>query len=233
MAKILWTGKESSKLLQTTLWRVEALALRLLWLVVSGKSPEQASRYGKRVMSWLGPKTKKHRHIVANMRIAFPDKSENEIHQIAADIWGTLGSVLAEYVHLEKLVELDGDNPYTELIYKTEDGLELTEEVPRIYIAAHIANWELSSLFARKFNKMPNTIYGPQNNLVIESMIQKKRAPLNCGFTNKVNGVRALYKSMKAGESVGMMADVRIDGGPMTPFLTLMRPVRRHQRGFL
>ena len=218
MAKILWTGKEKIRLQQYLPWLGEAFLLQLLWWSVAWRSPENASAVGRRVMSWLGPRLTKHRHILANIRTAFPQKTPEEHTQIARDIWGGLGCVLAEYVHLGKLIDIDRPDPYVEVVYRYGDGSIMKDDVPRIFFSAHIANWELSSLPMRHFKHKPDTIYGPQNNLLLERMIQRKRNQLNVGFTHKINGTRALYRSMQKGLSTGMMADVRVDRGPSVPF---------------
>jgi KDO2-lipid IV(A) lauroyltransferase len=218
MVKLRKAGKRN-RFLKILSGITEAILLQLLWWLVALQSPEDASAFGRRLWSWLGPRLEKNRHILANVRTAFPDKTPEDHYQLTREIWGSFGSVLAEYACLDKLVDTDRPNPYVELVYRYGDGSVLTDDVPRIYFSAHIGNWELGTLPAKHFRRIPSTLYTPQNNPLLERMLQRKREPLGISFSQKVNGMRALYQSIKKGESIGLLADVRVDSGPAVPFL--------------
>lgn len=199
-------------------WATKVLMLQLMWWLVAWRSPQGASAFGRRLWSWLGPRLEKNRHILANVRMAFPDKTPEQHYQLTREIWGSFGSVLAEYPHLGKLVDIDRPNPCVEVVYLYGDGSVLTDDEPRIFFSAHIANWELGVLPGRRFRKIPRTLYAPQSHALLERMLQKKREPLGVDFSQKVSGMRALYQSIKKGESIGLLADVRVDDGPGVPF---------------
>ncbi len=217
MAKIFWTGKEKSNLLRLAGWGLEAAMLHLLWLLVRMMSPDRASAVGGRVMRWIGPRSRKHRHVLANLRTAFPAKSEQEIQMLAVRSWGNLGSVLAEFVHLDRITADNPDDPYIEVVHERDDPESLRSR-PCIIVTAHVANWELVAFVGQQVCGSLDVIYSPQNNLFLERMVQRIRAPLRCGFYGKVNAVRAMYALLRKGRSVGLLADVRVDGGTRVPF---------------
>lgn len=59
------------------------------------------------LMRKIGLKMKRHKLILANLRNAFPEKSDEEINQIALGSWANMGRLAAEYVFLDRLFDFD------------------------------------------------------------------------------------------------------------------------------
>ncbi len=218
MARVFWSGAEGSRLLQRAGWALEAGLLYLLWGLVRLFPVDRASRLGGRILQWIGLRSKKNRHVLANLRVAFPDRDEQEIRRLAADSWSNLGSVLAEFVHLDRITAADPDDPRIEVVYEGCDADALRVDGPCIIVTAHVANWELVAFVGQRACGVLDAVYSPQNNLYLEHMVQRMREPLRCTFYGKVNAVRALYRSLKGRRSIGLLADVRVDGGVLVPF---------------
>ena len=66
-------------IVQKLSWRLQALFLGLFWWLVGMLPPERASAIGARVGRLIGPWLGKHRHVLANLRIAFPKRGDPEI----------------------------------------------------------------------------------------------------------------------------------------------------------
>jgi KDO2-lipid IV(A) lauroyltransferase len=63
------------------------------------------------LMRKIGPALKRHKLMIANLRNAFPEKSDAEIEDIALGSWANMGRLAAEYVFLDRLFDFDPENP--------------------------------------------------------------------------------------------------------------------------
>ncbi|MEE9342819.1 MAG: lysophospholipid acyltransferase family protein [Gammaproteobacteria bacterium] len=216
MAKLFFKNSQFNWLVKMS-WLIEAGMLKLLWIIVSPMKPEAASITGRKFMSWLGPRTKKHKHVLANLRIVCPNKTADEIDLIGKAAWGNLGAVLAEFPHMPSITNLEADSPSIEIVNKNTDPVFLAHEKPCIFIAAHLGNWEISG-FAIQANGFPtDLVYSPFENTTLENMVQANRTFMKTGFITKVNALRRMHSSLKKGRSVGLHVDVRVDGGELYP----------------
>ena len=81
----------------------------MFWLIgkLSRMLPlDTASRFGKRLCSLIGPNLKQKNTIFdKNLAIAFPELSESERHQLIIKTWGESGRLLAEYLHLDTILQ--------------------------------------------------------------------------------------------------------------------------------
>lgn len=219
MAKIFWKGGERFSLLRGFGWLLEASLFRLLWACARPFSIDRASDFGRRVMSAIGPRSRKHKHILANLTMAFPDRSREEIECLGVEVWGNLGAVLVELAILDKLVGEGDSGSRVEIRYNNGDPGILHAGKPTVFVSAHCANWELLAATAGKqVGNVFNAVYSPQKNPVLEKLIQGKRQALGAGFVDKANGVRKLYKILRNRQLVGLVVDTRVDKGAMVPF---------------
>ncbi|TCK18683.1 KDO2-lipid IV(A) lauroyltransferase [Thiogranum longum] len=218
MARLLWKGDERFSWLTRSGQWLEAALMRLFWWFMSLLSPETASSFGARVFGWLGPRSAKHRHVVANLRMACPDLDEREIQLLARGVWRNIGSVIAEYPHLGKLVGRDGE-PQFEVVCENEDAAFRNRERPCIFVAAHLGNLYFSAAALRQLGIPVDLVYSPLANPYLDAQIQDYLSVLDCGFITKQNALRPMLKALKQGRSVGLHVDVRVDDGELFPLL--------------
>ena len=83
--------------------RVEALLLEGLFCLSRCLSPDQASALGDRLGGMLGPRLKKHRDVVSNLSIAFPDWPASRLRAVAVAAWRQAGRTVMEFPHLGAL----------------------------------------------------------------------------------------------------------------------------------
>src|SRR5262249_53052024 len=102
------------------------------------------SNMGGALMRFVGPWLREHRIGRANLRAAFPDKSDAEIEPILRGVWDNLGRTGAEIAHLDHICSGD---PYkrTHIDY-TPEAIERFIRLrddgrPALVFAAHLANW--------------------------------------------------------------------------------------------
>ena len=71
---------------------------------------------------------------------------------------------------------------------------------PFIFVTAHLANWELAALAAKNQNIPLSVIYTPEQNWVLQGMIQRKLRSLGCGFISSSEGPTPLFRERFRGE---------------------------------
>jgi KDO2-lipid IV(A) lauroyltransferase len=217
MARILWSDSEN-RLVQSFGWWLEALVLRSLWWLVTPLSIDRASAAGRRIFALLGPRSAKHQHVLANLSIAFPDRSRAEIEGLALGVWGNVGAVAAEFAQLKKLTDTRRNRDRIEIVTADPQPGALAGDTPCVFVTAHCANWELAAYAAQQLTGALDVVYTPQDNPYLDRMIQGRRRALGCGFIGKVNAVRSMFKSLRSGRSVGLLVDTRVDEAPLQPF---------------
>lgn len=224
MTHILFRNKRSrSPWLRTAGWRVEAALIYLFWLLVARMHPDQASVTGKWLFRWLGPRTSKQQRIKRNLIIAFPDIGDHQLEMLAREIWGNFGSVLAEYPHLRKFADRRVST-VIKMEIDTEVRPIVEDRKPAVYITAHLANWELAASAIAGTGVPLSVVYAPQTNPLLDRMLQSQRRLPGCRFIGKHNAVRWLVREIRAGRSVGLLPDQRMDSGKSLPFFGLTTP---------
>ena len=207
--KLPWFGR--------LIWRLEAGLLRLFWFCIRPLSPMTASKLGYKLYCRLGPRMKKSRHVIPNLGIAFPEMTQNRRQEISQEIWGNFGAVMAEYPHLTSIVG-KGSGPGVEVMIHEMARPVLEGKQPAIYVTAHLGNWELCALLITSMGIPLSVVYSPQKNPFLDRMIQAERESLGCRFITKDKAVRQLIRELRAGRSVGLLPDQRIDNGDPVPY---------------
>ena len=197
---------------------LEAGMLRLLWWLAAPLPTSWASAIGASIMGRLGPYSAKHRHVLANLRMACPGRADDEIRQLAVGVWRNLGGILAEFPHLAAITDMQRADPAIEIVNRNPDPGFLTGGKACIFVAAHIGNLDLSAFCVQRLGHPIDVVYNPLSNPRLEAMVQRARAPLRCGFIEKKNALRNMLKRLKQGHSVGLHVDVRVEDGELFPF---------------
>ena len=181
-----------------------AVALLNLMLLFNRKLIADFSGF---VMRKIGPWLQEHRVGRNNLKAAFPEKSPEEIEQILAGTWDNLGRVAAESVHLDRIRIGHPDEPGSgDVMYDRKDLLHLAK--PTIFFVAHLANWEISAMFAPNFGFASYVLYRPFSIPATNDAILKLRA--RCMGTLVPAGLDApirLAEALKKGAHVGMLVD--------------------------
>src|SRR5262245_8900780 len=73
---------------------------------------DRAGRLGSVLMRSIGPRLRAHRVARANLKAAFPEKSDQEIERLLRGIWDNFGRVMAEYAFLDQLYNYDPSSPH-------------------------------------------------------------------------------------------------------------------------
>jgi Kdo2-lipid IVA lauroyltransferase/acyltransferase len=126
--------------------------------------PDRMANFAGPFMRTIGPWRPEHRTGRANLRAAFPEKSDAEIEKILAGVWDNLGRVVAEFAHLDRLWEYDFERPNAGRIEFSARSMQLFLKLrddgkPALVFAAHLANWELPPLSAGAYDMAAAVVY--------------------------------------------------------------------------
>jgi KDO2-lipid IV(A) lauroyltransferase len=199
--------------LRRLLWRLDYAFVRGLLALFRLLPMDPASRLGARVGGWIGPLLRAKSAIVReNLAIALPEHSAAEREQLLRACWRQGGRILAEYPHLERFA-LDP----TRLQIDTS-AADVANMQPCIIVCAHLSSWEVIGSAMTRLG-MPNaTLYSPPTNPHLNRMLLASRAVLNCELVPRDNSARQLVRVLRAGRSVGMVVDRRVDEGQAVQF---------------
>lgn len=191
-----------------------------MWGIAALLPAVWASKLASALLGWLGPYHRKHKHILRNLAVAQPSASINELENLAQGVWRNLGAVLFEYPHLRHIYQRGGT-----LDVAPAAAALFEKEQPVMLATGHLANWEVMGLVMSNLSKHMTVVYGPQDNELINRMIQWFRGRGSaCVWVEKQNALRAITKRSLQGGSVGLLPDIRVDSGMLLPFFELDAP---------
>ncbi|KAA3516115.1 lipid A biosynthesis lauroyl acyltransferase [Agrobacterium vitis] len=202
-------------------WLVAKFILVLLTLLKLFPA-DTALNGADRLVRFIGPKLKRHRLMLTNLRNAFPEKSEVEIETIALAAWGHMGRQIAEYVFLDELFDFDPD--------KLGEGrvevsgipifMDLLENPrPFIVFTGHTGNFEMLPVAGAAFGLYVTVLFRPPNNPYIADMVfDFRRARMGNLVPSHAGSSFHLARQLEAGKGVGVLVDQKFKKGQPTTF---------------
>lgn len=183
---------------------------------------DNASRLSGSVTRMVGPKLRAiSRRGEANLRLIYPDWSDDEIARTIADVWENLGRTAAEYAHLEKF-STDGDTPRIVCV-GVDDILHVFDNPGRaVFVTGHFANWEISGIAANQLKLNFGVVYRSLNNPLVDEYIIRKRGKVTTRrqIPKGMAGARPLIDLLKDGHSIAILSDQKLNtGGINVPFM--------------
>jgi KDO2-lipid IV(A) lauroyltransferase len=183
---------------------------------------KHASRIFEGFSRWLGPKIWRHKVVMENLEIAYPEKSLEERKQLASNSWAQMGRTLLEYVYLDEIFDLQVEGVESERIEirGTEQFLKLRDDgLPAILFTGHIANFELLPMVAAKFGLQIRSLFRKPNSKFAASQVADSRRQL--GENMIASGAGASFQLMSAlerNEHIGVLVDQKFRRGIKVPF---------------
>ncbi len=195
-----------------------SLSLKLLHLVPMKYSTRAFEGFAR----WLGPKIWRHKVVMDNLAIAFPEKSLEERKQIASDSWAQMARTLLEYGYLDKIFDLEVEMQESDRIeiLNGEQFLKLRDDgLPAILFTGHIANFELLPIVAAKFGLQIQSLFRQPNNKHAASRVANARKDLGKNLIASREGASfQLMSALDRGEHVGLLVDQKFRRGIKVPF---------------
>ena len=202
--------------------RLEFAAVWLAIVLARAIPLQMASWLSGNLWRLVAPRLRRQKRALANLELAFPEKSLGERKAIAAAMWENLGRTFAESFRIKTLTE--GDR----IVFEPAEGFEDAARgaKPFIVCGLHLGNWEILAHGGQRLGVSLIGVYQRLSNPHIETLLHSIRVPLyKAGLTPKTPmAARVLLRAMKNGASPCFLADLRDDNGPFVPFFG--RPAR-------
>jgi KDO2-lipid IV(A) lauroyltransferase len=196
---------------------------KLIARAMKSADPDAASDFMGKLAQSIGPRLPASKTGRANLRHAFPEKSDAEIEQILRGVWDNLGRVAGEFVHLDKMWDYDDRYPNAGRIetFNVDRFIGLyTDNKPAILFSAHLGNWELAAVGARKYGLDSAVLFRMPNNRFIADFIHETRAELMSQLV-PAGSEAALFMAgvIERGGHLGMLVDQHKKPGVRVNFL--------------
>jgi len=175
-------------------------------------------------MRKVGPLFKEHRIGREQLRLAFPQKMDDEIERILSGVWDNLGRIAIEFAHLDEFcVEGFGKQTADVITYPPESHQRyewiMKSGKAAIGFAAHLANWELPGIGAKQIGVKSAVLYRRPNIDAVSDVIIKLRAPLMGDLIpTGLDAPVKLARLLQSGVHVGMLADQHYSKGVEVTF---------------
>lgn len=187
--------------------------------IVRSFDPDATASFLGRLTRWIGSWLPENKIGRDNLKAAFPEKSDGEIERILGQVWENMGRFGAEFAHLDKIWDLDPENPGAgriELGKGTEERFAqlLNDGKGALIFAAHLGNWELPALAAPTYGLNSAVLFRRPNIAAVDRAVQDMRA-VNMGtlVATTLDAPMRLAKALQDGVHVGMLVDQHFGRG--------------------
>ena len=187
----------------------------LLWLVYHGlrAAPlDLASAIGGGLMRALGPLLPQSRRARRGLELALPGRDHS---RILRDMWENLGRMAGEYPHS---LEFARDPARLELIGAEPVLAMRAAGQPMLFFSGHIGNWELTYPLMAQLDIPGAGVFRAPNNPHMSWLFDRAAYPQIGMIPKGAAGARKSIEVLKAGKSLAMFVDQKMNDGIDVPF---------------
>lgn len=206
---------------QKLAWRLEAVAFDVATALARAFPIDAVSDFGAWLFSRLGPLTSANRVAERNLRIAFPQASDEEIADLLAAQWRELGRWFAEFPILDRII---ADPSRVEV-----EGVERLAAIaagagPVVFISGHFSSFEIMAAVIVNAGIPCQITYRAANNPYVDARIleTRRRYGVQMFAPKGLEGARELMRGLGRGQSVALMNDQKFNGGVAAPLFGVM-----------
>ena len=200
---------------RASIW-LEARLFRFLFWVLGQLSVERASSVAAALVGLIGPHTYLARIVRGNLAVAFPDWDEQDLHRTTKGIFRQLGMAVAELVNLDKI--WSEREQRLEFCIDPSAQAHLDAGGATVFVTAHVGAWQVVNLFSRQQNLTITVVFAEESNPRVRDIMHRLREAFGVKLLPTHAGVRPLLRELKAGNSIGLAVDTRLDTGEPIPF---------------
>ena len=204
-------------LAQDLVWRLEAALYDVVSLLARLFPIDTVSDFGAWFFATFGPLTGAHRVAETNLRIAFPEASDEAIKRLLDAQWRETGRSFAEFPILDRVVSEPG-----RVEFENPDRLKAIASArkPVVLISGHFSNFEIMAWAIVKAGITCQMTYRAANNPYVDRRIVKcrRRYGVELFAPKGTEGARELMRGLARGESVALLNDQKFNGGVAAPF---------------
>ncbi len=158
--------------------RLEIIGLKGAIALAHALPTRWVTGIGASVVGLAGPWLRQNRRALANLAVAFPEKSLAERQAIARAMWANMGRTFAEMLVLDRLI---ADPEVVDLVDEAHWRERMGAPVPSICCTLHLGSWELAITPLNRFGRTPAGVYRPLGNPLIDQWLVESRSPLYPG----------------------------------------------------
>ena len=158
--------------------RAEYILIRIVFALFRSFPLDFAVGLSAWALRIAGPWTRQHRRTLANLAIAFPDKSEDERRRIAIAMWEHMGRVMAETMRIEEIVR---DPHRFQIVGGEAVAAQMRSPGPVVGVTLHLGNWELAIWPLNACGGNPAAVYRPLPNPYVDRLLREQRTVLYPG----------------------------------------------------
>ena len=208
--------------LRNLAWFLEAFILRVLMWTLQIMPVERAYKVAVRFCQIVEPLAPFTAKFTNNLSVAFPEKSTQEINRLASNGCANIGNAIGDLVRSKTI----WDEREQRIDFVIKDGVNLQNagKRPAIFVTAHIGAWQFASFVSAQYKLSMTSVYAPESNPYLHQLVNRLRANLPCRFILKKGCMRKLMATLKQGNVVGFVPDLRLDGGELIPFFGVDAP---------
>jgi KDO2-lipid IV(A) lauroyltransferase len=178
---------------------------------------ETASRLGGAALRLVGPLTGAHKTAERNLRIAFPDMTDEARRRLLVAQWDNLGRLTAEFQLMHRLTPSSGR---VEIVGGERLRAVAESGAPAILVSGHFSNWEVMAAVIVHLGVKCQVTYRAANNPYIDRRIIETRK--SYGVTLMApkggDGSREVLTALGEGEAVAFLNDQKFNKGVVAPF---------------
>lgn len=208
-------------------FRLEYALLLAVVALVRLMPLDTAAAVSARIWRLLAPllSPKRHRRALANLAVAFPEKTEAERHAICLAHWENLGRIMAETMQLDRIIADPGRiNIVSQNIFQRyKDKLGAA-----IGVSLHMGNWELAVWPFTAAGAAPAAVYRSVTNPYVDRYLRWQRRDLYPGglfgrgkvgeHGDDQKTARLIMDYVRRGGRLGMVCDLYDRTGLPVPF---------------
>jgi Kdo2-lipid IVA lauroyltransferase/acyltransferase len=204
-------------------YRLEYGVLRLIAGLVRAVPLDVAVDVSAKAWRKLAPYDRRHKRALANLAIAFPEKTEAEREAIALGMWENLGRVMAETMTIDRII---ADPSRLEIVSEHMFSRYRGKPGAAIGVTLHMGNWELAVWPLTESGKNPAAIYRAVNNPYVDRYLRWLRRDLYPGGLlgkgrshEETQAVaRSIMSFVRQGGRLGIVCDLHDGRGIAVPF---------------
>lgn len=187
--------------------QVELIFLKLFMLLIwSGNSGGLIK--GADFFGWLIFKVfrVRKRVVLENLRMAFPDKDEKELSEIAVRSYQNFAKMVIDFMRFPVMDKKSFPELYTFEGKKCFDWIRENGK-GGVMVAGHFGSWELMGAALAQLGYPINFLVGEQHNKYVDDIMNANRELMDIKIIHMGVAVRGVIRALRNNEMVALLAD--------------------------
>ncbi len=197
---------------------LQGLGVRLVFGFFRILPLDMASALGGWIARTIGPRLGTSRRARQRLLRALPDLDAPTADRAILRMWDNLGRVVAEYPHLTRMSVFE-PGARIEVIGTEHVDAARAARKPILFVSGHFGNWEIAAIAATRYGLDILQVYRAADTQSVEAVMHDLRRSLGVEPVAKgASGARRIVAALKAGRSVMMLIDQKMNDGISVPF---------------